>query len=46
MQYNKQIHVWKIVLQKFNMKIVKSNSNINISNIMHLPFYMLCSLLE
>ena len=46
MQYNKQMYVWKIVLQYFNIKYEKSNSNINISNIVHLPFDMLCYLLE
>ena len=30
----------KIVLQKFNIKNDKSNSNINISKILHLPFDM------
>ena len=46
MQYNQQIYVWKIVLQKFNIKNEKPNSNINITKISHLPFYMLCYLLE
>ena len=31
----------KIVLEKFNIKIQKPNSNINISKISHLPFDML-----
>ena len=43
MQYNQQIYVWKIVLQKFNNnKNEKSNSNVNISKISHLPFDILC----
>ena len=46
MQYNQQICVWKIILQKFNIKNDKPNSNINISKISHLPFYMLYYLLE
>ena len=41
MQYNQQIYVWKIVLQKFNIKNEKSNSNVNIYKILHLPFDML-----
>ena len=47
MQYNQQIYVWKIVLQKFNIKKNdKSNSNVNISKILHLPFDMFCYSLE
>ena len=46
MQYNQQMYVWKIVLQKFNIKINKLNSNVNISTILHLTFDMLCNLLQ
>ena len=46
MQFNKQIYVWKLVLQKFNIKNKKSNCNINIYKILHLPFDMFCYLLE
>ena len=46
MQYNQQIYVWKIVLQKFNTKYDKSNGNTNISGIIHFSFVMLCYLLE
>ena len=46
MNYNKQLYVWKIVLQKFNIKNEKLNSNINISKILHLPFDMLFYLPE
>ena len=31
-----------IMLQKFNKKTRKINSNINITKILHLPFDMLC----
>ena len=46
MQYNQQIYVWKIVLQKFNIKNDKFNSNINISKISHLTVDMLLYLLK
>ena len=46
MQYKQQIYVRKTVLQKFSIKNNKSNSNITISKILHLPFDMLCYLLE
>ena len=47
MQYNQQIYVWKMVLQKFNIKKNEiSNSNNNISKIFHLIFDMLCYSLE
>ena len=40
------ICVCKIVLQKFNIKIKKSNRNINISNISDLTFDAMCFSLE
>ena len=46
MQYNQQIYVGKIVLQKFNIKNEKLTSNINISKILQIPFDMLWYLLE
>ena len=46
MQYNKQIYVWKSYYKSSTSKYEKSNSNTNISKIMHLPFDMLCYLLE
>ena len=46
MQFNQKSYVYKIVLQKFNIKNDKSNSNVNISEISHLPFDMLCYLPE
>ena len=46
MQNIQQIYEWKIVLQKFNKKNDKLNSNIDISKISHLPFDMLCYFIE
>ena len=47
MQYNQQMFVWKIVLQKFNIKKLKIEQYYNnISNILHLPFDMLCNSIE
>ena len=46
MQYIQQIYAWKTVLQKYNIKNEKTNSDINISKILHLLFDMLCYLLK
>ena len=46
MQYNQQIYAWKIVWQNFNIKNEKSDINVNISSISHLPFDMLWYSLE
>ena len=42
----KENYVFKIVLQKINIKNDESNSNINIFKILHLPFDMLCYFIE
>ena len=42
MQYNQQIYVRKVVLQNSNKKNEIPNSNINISNVLQLPFDVLC----
>ena len=47
MQFNQQMYVYKIVLQKFKIKKnKKSNSNVNNSKISHLTFDMLCYSVE
>ena len=46
MQYNKKIDALKSCYKSSTSKYEKSNSNINISEIMHLPFDTLCYLIE
>ena len=42
---NESMH-WKLCYKSSTLKYENANSNINISKIMHLPFAMLCYLLE